>query len=481
MAYLVYALIFLSQTSQGASLKCENQRSVSLERSQSDPHPSLSLIIQPNNLLLYNIDAETSLTFNSLTNQYFWNLSDGSKTPVQFDGDLPYYQEGTTLSRNDGEKIQLPSSARSAIADLKQIGHKNIFNKISECRKKIPFRDQLKAPMTPLEINTCKSNLEKLNKLQTCFDKNKCAEDFKTVFSPESQNYSFVKLFESDTQMSDPEQRVGVAMAADSGISWAVPGMMLANKARVAAVAGRIGVSFASVFGWVNALLTLSTPIIMTAIDYDDCGDGGFSGAQGRSVTDCIGQKSADLERKFSADILNAIENPAGFFNDVARRPDGQIARLACYVFEANLNQWKQAYKDYGKPLCQGRSLSFANGNTYIIDSDSHLYRHEDSQKAFHFYSNSETLVEDKYTGKRSPAITVDEFLASTSTSGRRGSVRTQTLATPDSSNIVSQRILQEQTMIQGLYPEMQKSIRDGVCIDGDVPETPRDSTPSQL
>lgn len=448
-----------------STLNCVSTRMMTLDRAADSPHGSANIMIDNQERLYYNISPSETLHYNSVSGQFSLANQEFRHLPILRDesGEYYYLRPDETNLR-EPPRHMVSSGVVPIIEDLKIIGRSGIQQKINECRRIRTFREQLQQPMNALETQTCRQNLEQLNQFHFCVERRNCPEVFDRMQNSAPQNYSFVTLFESGTRMSDPQVRVGAIMAADTGISWAVPGIMLANRAAVGSAAARVGLSFTGVFGLMNALLTISTPVLMTMIDTDDCGEQGFAQDQGRNVTDCVGQNARDLQNRFQRDILRAIESPNPFFADVASRPNGQMARLACYAFEAQLQQYRQVVSGYTQVRCQGRTIDYANGEAYLIAEDGHLYRHLNIDTTLHFYPNAPTLIEHRNTGVREPAISVDQYISSLTGENRRQ-------AAGDSTALVPQRVLDEERLLQGVYPRAQASIAGGVCLPAERAE----------
>ena len=452
---------------QGPQLSCESRRLVRITN-PSDRlfDPSSLLISGDGKTITHNLGSER-LIYNINTSQAYWHAM-GSSYLVEKDRNGYYFVKQP--ARRVGERVvaaqkeRLSTPVQRINAALQSLNQSDLRQQINKCREQRNFKDQLRTPMLPIEVNSCRQNLEDLRKLQLCEKNNNCVEVFSNLTKTrESPQTSFVQLFESGIKMTDPQQRIGKVMVADSAVSYAAGTLFVANRKSIARVAARVGVRFNMVASLLFLASTLTKPMLLAFIDYDDCGDNGFASGQGRSLDDCLGQSAKRIQSLFHDELLMSLENPNQFINDITKNPDGRIGRLSCYAFESMLNDWKKKYAEYNNMQCQGRMITLGNRKTYIVHRDGHIYRHQDMDKTYHFYPGGKLIVENRNNGKRHEAIftsEVNEYIHKgnpdrAEVAQRRDEV--QSWMTP-------QYIWEEQFMINLIYSKISSQIENGVC-----------------
>jgi hypothetical protein len=252
---------FAEDSLSSSKLNCISQKMIELNRSDKALYPSVNLMIAANGKqLTFLYGPDVSLTYNVATKTFAWNLENGSSNKVYKNSKGYYYldkQDETLISNTHSRKTDqylLPSEVKRVIDDLLGMNPARVSRKINECQKIKTFREQLSLPLTPLEIRTCRNKLDSIKKLQFCSEKKKCGQVYSELASQPADPYSFVSLFESEINMSDPQKRIGVVMAADTVGSMGANALLVANRKSIALVARRVGLRFTGVFAFFNIL-----------------------------------------------------------------------------------------------------------------------------------------------------------------------------------------------------------------------------------
>lgn len=446
------------------NLKCNGKRMMTLQRPQNSPHPSAELIIdEAAQEIIYNYNGNESLIYQLPTNRYFWKTTPGFRNSVELNGSKPYFINTASVGARKPQKHYLPLPAEAVVNDLRKHGAQQIQAQFDSCVQYQSLDDQyrglIKKPLTNLEIESCRENIAKITKFYSCSQSDRCAEDVESALTPPDPERSFVRLFESGVAISDPMKRSAAVLGVNSALSMPTTALMVAQHKAIGMAAAKIGMSFASVFSLYYALSWASIPLFFAFYDVDDCGENGFQVATARNATDCIGKNGVQLNTIFAGELIKAIAEPERFLSDAKAQTDGTMPHLACYAIESNLASLRANLKSYGTPICEGRTLRFANGTSYLIADDSHLYRHQNAERTLHFYHSSIAQIENRGTGFRKPAITTMDF-AEQVAADRRNQGRLDS----NLDAIVTQEVLQENILLQGLAPQFHNLIRGGKC-----------------
>ena len=435
--------LFIQPLLAEVSLECESARSIKLTRGSQEYRFTVS---NQSRVFRYSHRADQQLIFNSQTGQYFLGNSQGHRHLIVFNEfDEPSIRTSQSPRRETLQPISTPLA--DALEVMSSYGAENLVEKVQDCASRPSLREQLRTPLTDLEVRKCRHDLELLNRITRCFDQNNCADVFQDLSNirASTPRYSFVGTFNRGFNVTDPMARIGTPMVIDSVVSNVGVNLMLFKQAEIGALAARVGLRFWSLFGLVHALTTTTKPIIFALMYDDQCGSEALNQSQGRSIEDCVGRSGNSLLNVFKNDIEQAITNPEQFLREIDQATNGLSGRLACYAIETQMNQWRERVADYQSFQCQGRMITTRNGHNYIIGENNSFYRHENMDRTFHFRPNQPMQIENRRTGVRTTPIPVDEVQS----------------PQVDIANIVPMRIVYEETMIAALIPQFLNRLKN--------------------
>ncbi len=451
--------LYIQPVLADVSLECESARSIKLI---SDSQEFRFTVSNQSRIFRYSHRPDQQLIFNSQTGQYFLENSQGHRQLiVNNDFGEPSIRSNQSPRREILQPISTPLAR--ALEVMSSFGSENLAENVRECANHPSLREQLRTPLTDLEVSKCRHDLRLLNRITRCFDQNNCAnvvEDLGNIRAS-TPRYSFVGTFNRGLSVTDPVARIGTPMVIDSVVSNVGVNLMLFKQAEIGALAARVGLRFWSLFGLVHALSATTKPIILAVMYDDQCGSEALNQSQGRSIEDCVGRSGNSLLNVFKKDIEQAIVNPEQFLREIDQASNGLSGRLACYAIETQMNQWRGRVAEYQSFQCQGRTITTRNGHNYIIGENNSFYRHENMDRTFHFTANEPMQIENRRTGVRTTPMPVDE-------------VQTPQV---DSERIIPMRIVYEETMVAALIPQFLNSIENGQCREQD--ESPQEEAPT--
>ena len=464
----IFIILVATQASwvEAAQINCESNRLIRLvDPSNRLFEPQSLQLSGGGRTLISRYNATQSFTYNLETKQAYW--ATGQRTyPIEEGG---YYQSSPDLRSPrgrliEGERRLIPGTVRLTLSLLKGMDPRELNKNIEACRNQRSFKEQLRSPMLPIEVRSCQKNLEQLHKIQFCEERNNCAEAFEEIQRPRAESQiSFIRIFESEIKMTDPTERIGVVMAADSLVTNGSAAALLANKRQVARIVKQVGLRFNAVFSFYYAATFFTKPLLVLFLDYDQCGKGASSSSQDRVLNDCLGQSATKIQSIFNDKLALGIQSPPQFISSISRNPDGRKGRLSCYVFESMLSQWKKKIEEYNNFQCQGRTLSLGTGKNYLIAEDGHLYSHESMERTYHFYKTGGVVIENRSTGKKQNGVFIGDMVNQINQGNPTRAERIQR-EQQISTRIVPYRIWEEQLLLRAMSSQIDQVIRGGVC-----------------
>lgn len=463
---LISLFTLFSQTlSANPSLSCESNRSLILNDGGLPNAETYRLVSTGQGEVFRHNLPGGSLIYNASTGQYFYEDSTGRRDLIRRD---PRGQLAILENAESRVPAYRPISTplRSLIGLMDGLGAESLRNQLQECGSRQTFREQLRNPMADVEVDKCRHDLNLLNRISRCFDQNNCPEVFNDLANARTSSppYSFAQVFQEGPTMTDPNARLTTLFVADSVASAAVTNSLLWNRARIGALASRVGMRFLGVFSLAQAMLATTKPIIVGLLYDDQCGAQSLSESTGRSSEDCVGRSANSLINQFGRDIEQAISNQEQFLQQIDQASNGLNGRLACYAIESQMNQWRQRLGEFQPYTCQGRMIVTGNGHNYIVGENNTIYRHENRDRTFHFRLNAPMQIENRNTGVRTTPIPVNEI-----PSGR---------ITAD--QVIPMRIVHEETIMAAMLPRYLQEFEGGVCRQTPAEESPSPNTVTQ-
>ncbi len=448
---LSFCILLFCYTGQAdVGLACESSRSLILNDGVS-PNPETFRLTQSNQgRTLRHSAPEYSLIYNTTTGQFFVEGRTGQMDLVERNSEGGFGVRENTESRNPTFR-PLPTPLRNLMSMMQSLGQEALLRQVQTCGRRQSFREQLRNPLTDLEVNKCRHDLNLLSRMTRCFEQNTCTSviDSLSNFSTTSPPYSFVRLFEERVQVTDPMSELALPFAADSVASNAGTGALVANRAAVGSFVARFGLRFNSAFALFQALSLTTKPLIFALVYDDQCGSQSLAESQGDAIEDCVGRNAHSLMGAFANDIQSALTHPDQYIQQVDQAPNGLGGRLACYAIEHQLNEWRERIRGYQNFSCRGRMILTSGGNNYIVGENNSFYRHENRDRTYHFRAGQPMEMEDRNSGVRTIPIPVNSL-----PSNRRVTAE----------EVIPMQVVYEETIMAAMLPRYQQEFVNGQC-----------------